>query len=137
MTTSSAGSARKLPMSTLHMFPPLMMLAIVLAVAAGTLAHAQTFTTLYPFGGSSNDPIEFVSPDTLAQGQDGNIYSTGPTGGTLESGYAADGAVFYMTTGGALSLLYTFEVMQGVNGGGVRPVWRRHAERHGRQLLLR
>jgi hypothetical protein len=46
----------------------------------GGFVHAQTLTVLYNFGTTANDPTAFFSPGTLAQGSDGNIYTTSSSG---------------------------------------------------------
>jgi uncharacterized repeat protein (TIGR03803 family) len=107
---------RKLPIGR-----PIRLLALTVAIAAATLAHAQTFSVLYDFGGNSSDPLEFVSPGTLAQGRGGNIYTTSPAGGVIVPFEANDGTVFNMTPGGALSELYTFEVIPGIPAAACSP----------------
>lgn len=57
---------------------------------------------LYDFGKQTGDPID---PELAywAQGQDGNLYSTAPTGGAN-----GDGAAFYFSPTGALTVLHSF-----------------------------
>lgn len=87
----------------------LLTLLVLSIAAAPTGAHAQTFTPLYSFnnnGGVDNtDPLDFVNPGTLAQGQDGNIYTTSESGGSQFS----SGTFFNMSPAGALSVLYAFD----------------------------
>ncbi len=48
-------------------------------VLASTALHAQTFSALYNYNnysGGSTDPNGFVFPGALAQGLDGNVYTT-------------------------------------------------------------
>ncbi len=80
----------------------------VLTLIAGSL-HAQTLSVLYNFGTTANDPTSFLSPGTLAQGADGNIYTTSQSGGIFSPDYFREGTVFSMSATGALSLTYTFE----------------------------
>jgi uncharacterized repeat protein (TIGR03803 family) len=81
----------------------------MLAVAAASIvARAQTFSVLYDFGTNTGDPVQPWSPGTIAQGRDGNLYSTAPEGGT-----GSCGAIFRVTPKGTLSVLYSFV---GTNG---------------------
>jgi uncharacterized repeat protein (TIGR03803 family) len=62
----------------------------------------QTYTDLHDFNTSSlTSP---GNPGILAQGRDGNLYSTTPTGGTL--GF---GGVFRVTPAGVYSVIYNFD----------------------------
>jgi uncharacterized repeat protein (TIGR03803 family) len=99
----------------------LVCVAVLVAVATPVAAHAQTFSVLYNFNASTSDPLGLVSPGTLAQGQNGNIYTTSVSGGAFVSGEGANGTVFDMTPGGILSELYSFEVIQGVPAIGCNP----------------
>jgi uncharacterized repeat protein (TIGR03803 family) len=71
--------------------------------------HAQAFTSLYSFnddgGRNDTDPLDFTDPGTLAQGQDGNIYTTSAAGGSNVNG----GTFFKMSPAGVLSVLYAFD----------------------------
>jgi hypothetical protein len=49
-------------------------------VAATTAAHAQ-FSVLYNFGSNRGDPTNPSYSGIVAQGRDGNLYSTAPQGG--------------------------------------------------------
>jgi uncharacterized repeat protein (TIGR03803 family) len=93
------------------------LVTLVLTIAAAnTVAHAQTFSVLYNFEINTSDPYDFLNPGTLAQGQDGNIYTTSASGGVgYDGGVTGNGTVFNMTTAGALSELYTFN--EGVTAG--------------------
>jgi uncharacterized repeat protein (TIGR03803 family) len=77
--------------------------AVLLVLAAGTTARAQTFSVIYNFGTTSTDPTEPDNPGILAQGRDGNLYGTTPTGGV--NGF---GAVFRLTPAGTLAVKYSF-----------------------------
>jgi uncharacterized repeat protein (TIGR03803 family) len=69
--------------------------------------RAQTFSVLYDFGsGGSQDPVNPSYSGIIAQGRDGNLYSTAPY---LMNGYGG-GAAFNFTPSGALSVLNTFTV---------------------------
>jgi uncharacterized repeat protein (TIGR03803 family) len=76
----------------------------VLAIAVSCIAHAQNFSVLYNFGSRSGDPSGPVSEGIIAQGRDGNLYSTTPFGGSNGSG-----AVFKITPAGELKVLYSFD----------------------------
>jgi len=78
--------------------------AAVLAISVATAAHAQTFSVVYNFGSQSNDPSGPIYAGILAQGRDGNLYGTGPSGG----GINGQGGVFKLTPTGKLTLLYSF-----------------------------
>jgi uncharacterized repeat protein (TIGR03803 family) len=79
--------------------------AIVLAQAGWT----QTFTTLVTFDGS-NGAIPYYG--SLSTGTDGNLYGTTYQGGANDSG-----TVFKITTGGALTILHSFDSTDGANPG--------------------
>ena len=74
-------------------------LALSLATAG---AHAQIYSDLYNFGSATGDPANPQFEGVLAQGFDGNLYSTTPTGGT------GMGTVFKSTPQGAVSVLFNF-----------------------------
>jgi len=79
--------------------PVKVILAFAVAVTT-TLGHGQTYTDLYNFGSASGDPIN--PRGAVAQGFDGNLYSTA-RGGTF-----GDGSIFDVTPLGTLSSLYSF-----------------------------
>lgn len=83
------------------------MLALTVALAVNPV-HAQTFSPLYSFnndgGVDDTDPLGFVNPGTLAQGRDGNIYTTS------QGGYVRNaGSFFNMSPTGVLSILDSFD----------------------------
>jgi len=84
--------------------------AAALATSLTTSVYAQTFSVIYNFGTTSTDPTEPDNPGILAQGRDGNLYGTTPTGGA--NGY---GAVFQLTPAGTLAVKYSFT---GFSDGG-------------------
>jgi len=71
------------------------------------VAHAQTYSDLYNFGDGSGDPLNPQYSGIVAQGRDGNLYSTTPKGGT------GSGTVFKMTPQGEVTVLYNFDVTHG------------------------
>jgi uncharacterized repeat protein (TIGR03803 family) len=82
--------------------PTLPAFALLALLAAGTGAHAQTFSVLYNFGSRPRDP-QNPNVGLIAQGRDGNLYSTTPYGGVHSKG-----AVFTIAPTGRLSLLHSF-----------------------------
>ena len=86
----------------------LFVVAILALSLVATSAHAQTYTDLYNFGSASGDPLSPQYSGIVAQGRDGNLYSTTPAGGTGNLG-----TVFKITAGGAVSVLYSFDGTHG------------------------
>jgi uncharacterized repeat protein (TIGR03803 family) len=74
----------------------------------GAAAHAQTYSDLYNFGDASGDPLSPQYSGVVAQGRDGNLYSTTPKGGSNSLG-----TVFKITAQGAVSVLYNFDGTHG------------------------
>jgi uncharacterized repeat protein (TIGR03803 family) len=87
---------------------PLVIAAILLFAAT---ANSQIFTVLYDLGTNSGDPN--FPQGHFAQGRDGNLYSTSPSGGA--NGY---GTVFQLTPAGKMKVLWSFT---GVNAQGGDP----------------
>ena len=77
---------------------------IILSLACGIPARAQKFSVLYNFGAKSGDPFNPGTTGAIAQGRDGNLYSTAANGGA--NGY---GAAFKITPSGKLTVLYNFD----------------------------
>jgi uncharacterized repeat protein (TIGR03803 family) len=76
---------------------------LIMTIAAPTTtAQAQNFSVLYNFGIKSGDPYNPQNAGVVAQGRDGNIYTTATRGGTSGSG-----AVFKVTPGGTLTVVYS------------------------------
>jgi uncharacterized repeat protein (TIGR03803 family) len=84
----------------------------LLVAALATGAHAQ-ISVLYNFGSKSGDPLNPQYSGIIAQGRDGNLYSTAPKGGA--NGF---GAVFKITPNGALTVLYSFDGTHGSSPTG-------------------
>jgi uncharacterized repeat protein (TIGR03803 family) len=76
------------------------------------VVQAQTFSVLYNFGSNSGDPSKPAYSGIIAQGRDGNLYSTAPAGGTC------CGAVFQITPAGKLKIIHSFT---GSNNDGAFP----------------
>src|SRR5437667_5256002 len=89
-----------------------MRIIVLLVAALATAAHAQ-ISVLYEFGSKSGDPLNPQYSGIIAQGRDGNLYSTAPKGGA--NGY---GAVFKITPKGAFSVLYSFDAIHGSSPTG-------------------
>jgi hypothetical protein len=62
---------------------------VVMLVASVTALHAQTYTVLYNFGNATCDPIQPQLSGIIAQGRDGDLYSTTAGGGCDGSNGAA------------------------------------------------
>ncbi len=87
-------------------------LMLSLAMAA---AHAQTYTDLYDLGSKAGDPLSPQYSGIVAQGRDGNLYSTTPAGGS-----GGLGTVVQVTPAGAVTVLYNFDGTHGkVPSGGL------------------
>ena len=84
------------------------MLFALLGATTVQPAIAQGFTDMYNFGMAPNDPVTPQNPGIIAQGTDGNMYSTSPLGGSNNAG-----AVFKITPGGTLSVIYSFDGIVG------------------------
>lgn len=81
----------------------------VLLLLGATVAGAQSLSVLYHFGTQPGDPIWFREIGLVAQGLDGNLYSTSPQGGKVNN----QGTVFKMTLDGKLTVLHNFDVVTG------------------------
>jgi uncharacterized repeat protein (TIGR03803 family) len=77
-------------------------LAALLVIITGAV-QAQTFSVTYNFGSATNDPYNPSYSGIIAQGRDGNLYSTSGHGGS-----DASGALFQITPGGTLKNIYSF-----------------------------
>lgn len=87
----------------LHIVP-----VLVLLIGGGV--QAQTFSVLYNFGSEASDPFQPAYSGMVAQGRDGNLYSTAPHGGTC------CGTVFQVTPAGKLTNIHSFS-SSGDDGG--------------------
>jgi len=86
-------------------------LAMVFALSVTTLS-AQV---LYNFGKNAGDPLNPQAPGVIAQGLDGNLYSTTPSGGSNTCGGQTCGTVFKMALNGTLTVLYSFDGRHGAS----------------------
>ena len=84
---------------------------IILTLACSLMlvssASAQ-FTPLYDFGTHAGDPAHPNFPGYIAQGRDGNLYTTSIDGGTDNAG-----TVFKITPAGQVTVLYSFDGVTG------------------------
>lgn len=85
---------------------------LALLALAASARHAQTYTGLYNFGAAAGDPTNPQSSGIVAQGRDGELYSTAPSGGS--SGLF--GAAFKISSSGALVKVFNF-----TSSGGSSP----------------
>jgi len=98
-------------MKSVLRFPLLaVLICAVVTLTTGGLAACQTFSVLYNFGSNPGDPRGSSNPGLVAQGLDGNLYSTAPYGGAY--GY---GAIYRITPAGVLAVLYDFDGNDGLN----------------------
>src|SRR6266852_3626904 len=94
-------------MGTMRKMQTYRLFALLMVVLAATSAHAQ-YSVLYKFGSKSGDPANPSFTGIVAQGRDGNLYTTAPQGGSM-----GDGGVFKITPSGTLNVLYSFDVTHG------------------------
>jgi uncharacterized repeat protein (TIGR03803 family) len=80
---------------------------LLLTVATATSSHAQ-FSVLHNFGTKSGDGTNPSYSGIVAQGRDGNMYSTTGNGGTNNLG-----TVFKVTPAGKLTVIYSFDGTHG------------------------
>jgi uncharacterized repeat protein (TIGR03803 family) len=78
-------------------------LVVLAMLSAAIPAYAQTYSVVYNFGSHTGDPIEPGGPALVAQGRDGNLYSTSNSGGAKGSG-----TVFKISPVGQLKVIYSF-----------------------------
>ena len=95
---------------------------VTLAVAMLALAtfstplQAQTYSALYEFGGQTQDPENPQYSGLIAQGRDGELYSTAPA--TPLGLCSFCGAVFKITPSGTVTVVYDFN---DATGSGYTP----------------
>ena len=81
---------------------------LMLAFAAVASLHAQKYSVLHNFGTKSVDLDYPGYPGIIAQGRDGNLYSTGAAGGK-----GAAGGIFKITPTGTFTVLQSLNVTDG------------------------
>jgi uncharacterized repeat protein (TIGR03803 family) len=87
--------------------------ALTLVVTKAGAAHAQAVSVLYNFGSQSGDPLQPSYSGIVAQGRDGNLYTTSVSGGN-----GTGGTVFKITPSGALKVLFNFDSTHGASPYG-------------------
>ena len=85
---------------------------LVLLALVVTAVQAQV-TVLYNFGSKTGDPLQPSYSGIVAQGRDGNLYTTSVGGGT-----GTGGTVFKITPSGALKVIYNFDSTHGASPYG-------------------
>jgi uncharacterized repeat protein (TIGR03803 family) len=88
------------------------LLCLLMISLFAALARAQTYTDLFDFDGTNHGCCSTM-PGVLAQGRDGNLYGT-----TLQGGANSRGTVFKATLSGAVTVLHSFNVTDGLNPQG-------------------
>lgn len=92
--------------------------AALLAAIVGLLftapVRAQSVSALHHFGTKPGDPIWFREMGLIAEGADGNLYSTSPQGGKFNN----QGTIFKVTPDGNLTVLYDFDGKTGASPRG-------------------
>jgi len=81
---------------------------VLVVAAANTLATAQTYTDLYDFGSNSGDPNDPQWSGVIAEGPDGNLYST-----TNQHWTGGLGDVYSIGPTGTLTVLHNFNGTDG------------------------
>jgi uncharacterized repeat protein (TIGR03803 family) len=85
-----------------------MVVATLMLGMVAAAGHAQTYTDLYDLGGKAGDPLSPQYSGIVAQGRDGNLYTTTPVGGS-----GGLGTVVQVTPAGAVTVLYNFDGTHG------------------------
>ncbi len=93
-------------------------LAVAMLVLAtfSTSLQAQTYSALYEFGGQTQDPENHQYSGLIAQGRDGELYSTAPA--TPLGLCSFCGAVFKISPSGTVTVVYDFN---DATGSGYTP----------------
>jgi uncharacterized repeat protein (TIGR03803 family) len=85
---------------------------LVVVMLCAAVASAQSYKDIFEFDGTTHGCCPQY-PATMAQGQDGNLYGTTPTGGASNVG-----TVFKITSTGTETVLYNFDITHGSNPNG-------------------
>jgi len=88
-------------------------IAVTLLVASTNVSSAQSLSVLHNFGSVSGDVQKPSYSGIVAQGRDGNLYTTAQAGGTGKGG-----AVFKLTPGGKFNIVFNFDGTHGVTPYG-------------------
>jgi uncharacterized repeat protein (TIGR03803 family) len=83
-------------------------LALTILFVLGTInyAQAQSFSVIHNFGDNAGDPLNPQWVGVIAQGRDGDLYST-----TLHGGSTRSGTAFKITPGGKVTVLDSFNLI--------------------------
>lgn len=84
-------------------FVAALVLLVLVAMFAATPGYAQNYSVLYDFGNRSGEPANPNFSGAIAQGRDGNMYTTSSNGGANNLG-----AVFEISPAGQLRVRYSF-----------------------------
>ena len=98
-------------MKSLALHRSLGITAVLILFFVSPLMRAQTYTDIHDFVETDGCCANY--PSMMAQGQDGNIYGTTTSGGTLGAGN-----IFRLTPSGTFTVIYNFT---GSNGDGEGP----------------
>src|SRR5579863_4741028 len=92
-----------------------LMVALLATGAHADACHAKSsFKAIYDFGDHTGDPLSPTAVGVVAQGRDGNLWSTTPFGGKHNMGTA-----FKLTPGGKLTVIYNFTSATGQPASGL------------------
>ena len=92
-----------------------LMVALVATGAHADACHAKSsFRAIYDFGDHAGDPLSPQAVGVIAQGRDGDLWSTTLIGGTNNMGTA-----FKLTPGGKLTVIYNFTSTTGQPSSGL------------------
>ncbi len=104
MLTVRFGRKMQSSMSKLWIALLALMVALVATGAHADACHPKSsFKAIYDFGDHTGDPLSPFAVGVIAQGRDGNLWSTTPLGGKNNLGTA-----FKLTPGGKLTVIYNF-----------------------------
>ena len=92
-----------------------LMVALVATGAHADACHSKSsFNAIYDFGDHPGDPLSPTAVGVIAQGRDGNLWSTTLSGGTNNMGTA-----FKVTPAGKLTVIYNFTSTTGQPASGL------------------
>jgi uncharacterized repeat protein (TIGR03803 family) len=92
-----------------------LMVALVATGAYADACHSKSnFKTIYNFGDHTGDPLSPQAVGVIAQGRDGNLWSTTPFGGKNNMGTA-----FKLTPEGKLTVVFNFTSATGQPSSGL------------------
>jgi uncharacterized repeat protein (TIGR03803 family) len=80
-----------------------LLLTVLFVLGTANHAHAQSYSVIYNLGDHTGDPLNPQELGVIAQGRDGNLYTTTPNGGSSRIGTALK-----LTPSGKLTVLTNF-----------------------------